>query len=170
MMAVYMNLGEIRLLVLDCDGVLTPGDVVYNDDQGRIMSFNIQDGHAIKRWIGAGHRVAILSGRRSMIVDRRAAELGIAVVRQGIGDKAAGLSTLLEELSVSADECCYAGDDLPDVPAVQACGFGVAVGNAAPGLKRVADYVTRRRGGAGAVAEVIELLLRRQKRDNHARK
>ncbi len=159
-----MDFGDIRLLVLDVDGVLTPGDVVFDDNRVRVMSFDIHDGCAIKLWINAGHHVALLSGRRSTIVQCRAAELGIETIRQGIGDKAVGLKALLEEMNTVAKATCYVGDDLPDVPALSACGFGVAVKNAVPAVKRHSDYVTRRCGGSGAVAEVIELVLRKQGR------
>ena len=159
-----MNLDSINLLVLDVDGVLTAGDVTFDDNDRRVMSFNIRDGLAIKHWKGAGHGVAILSGRNSPIVDRRAGELGIEMVRQGITDKRAELARMLEKLDAAAESTCYVGDDLPDVAAMCGCGFRVAVANAAHGLKRYADYVTQERGGCGAVAEVVELILAKQRR------
>ena len=157
-----MDLSGIKLLVMDVDGVLTPGDVSFNDDQCRMMSFDIHDGCALKMWHEAGCRSAILSGRESSIVERRAEELGISLVRQGAVDKGAGFRDLLSECDISAEASCFVGDDLPDLAAFDACGFSVAVANAVPTVKRAADYVSIRAGGAGAVAEVIELILRKQ--------
>ena len=162
--AVLERARQVRALVLDVDGVLTRGQVTYDDTQSRSMAFDIHDGCALKTWRRAGGRVGLLSGRRTGIVVLRARELGIEACHQGIEDKGAGLKTLLSELGVSAEATCYVGDDLPDIPALRACGFAVAVANAVPTVKRYADYVTMRNGGAGAVAEVIELLLRKRGR------
>lgn len=159
-----MNLDSINLLVLDVDGVLTGGDVTFDDNNRRVMSFNIRDGQAIKHWKCTGHGVAILSGRDSPMVERRAVELGIEMVRQGITDKRPELTKMLEQLDVAPGSTCYVGDDLPDVAPMCACGFRVAVANAAHGLKRYADYVTHQCGGGGAVAEIVELILRKQRR------
>ncbi len=159
-----MNFSLIQLLVLDVDGVLTPGDVTYDDGLARSMSFSIQDGVALKLWKQAGCRAAVLSGRETSIVVRRGAEVGIEIIRQGVRDKLAGLRALLDEVQAPFEAVCYVGDDLPDAPAVESVGFGVAVANAVPAVKRCSDFVTRRRGGDGAVAEVIEYLLRKQGR------
>jgi len=159
-----MNLQRINSLIVDVDGVLTPGDVSFVEDDRRVMSFSIHDGLAIKLWRRAGHRVGVLSGRRSPIVERRAAELGIAAVVQGAEDKSAAYVDLLRVLETTPDGTCCIGDDWPDVAVLRNCGFAVVVANAAPAVKRWADYVTRRPGGGGAVAEVIELILRRQDR------
>ncbi|MEE9293864.1 MAG: HAD hydrolase family protein [Phycisphaerae bacterium] len=159
-----MDLSEIRLLVLDVDGVLTPGDVSFDEDQNRLMRFDIHDGCALKLWHEAGYRSAILSGRRSTIVQRRALEMGISVIRQGVADKGEAFDMLLSECDTPAEATCFVGDDLPDLGPLDACGFAVAVANAVPAVKRVADYVALRGGGAGAVAEVIELILRKQGR------
>ncbi len=159
-----MDLSDIRLLVLDVDGVLTPGDVSFGEHETRLMSFDIHDGCALKMWREAGHQTALLSGRETPIVARRAGELGIELVRQGVGDKSPAFHNLLRDLSVAAEVTCFVGDDLADLGPLRAAAFGVAVANAVPMVKRHADYVTRRSGGAGAVAEVIELLLRKQHR------
>lgn len=159
-----MQIEKIKIMVLDVDGVLTPGDVTFDEGDGRVMSFDIQDGYAIKLWRGAGHRVAILSGRSSPIVDRRASELGIDLVYQGVADKHSAYRELLGRLEAGPAAACCMGDDLPDVGLLGDCGFAVAVANAVAAVKRCADYVTRRPGGRGAVAEVVELILRRQNR------
>ncbi len=159
-----MDLTAIQNLLLDVDGVLTPGDVSFDERGARVMSFNIHDGLAIARWIKTGYRAAILSGRDSPVVERRAAELGIETVIQGAPDKRAALQVLLDKNAFAPRETAAIGDDLPDLPVLSACGFAVAVADAVPTVKRQADYVTLRPGGRGAVAEVIELILRSQQR------
>jgi len=155
---------EIRLLILDVDGVLTRGDVTPgpSGDQGK--AFNVRDGVALKLWQRAGGVVAFLSGRHCEDVTRRAEELGISIVRQGIADKAEALRSVLEEAGVGAQQAAYAGDDLPDIPVMSRCAIAIAVGDASPEVKRAAHFVTRRRGGEGAVAEAVEWLLRKQGR------
>ena len=157
-----MDLKRINLLVLDVDGVLTDGAITYSESGAAVKSFHVHDGLAIKSWQWAGHRCAILSSRESPAVKRRATELGVNEVLQGEEDKATGFAALLGRLRASAEQVCYVGDDLPDLTPMGVCGFPVAVANAVPAVKQLAGYVTRRHGGAGAVAEVIELLLRKQ--------
>lgn len=159
-----MDINRITVLVLDVDGVLTAGDVTIDDRSSRSMSFDIQDGCALKLWIRAGYRIGLVSGRRSTMVAERAAELGIEAVEQGVENKTTVWRAMLDRFQARPDACCYVGDDLPDLGPVRESGFGVAVANSVPTLKRYADFVTRRRGGAGAVAETIELILRKQKR------
>lgn len=159
-----IDFSRLTVLVLDVDGVLTPGDVTYSESAGRIVSFNIHDGMAIRSWQRAGHRVAVLSGRRCATVERRCAELEIGHVHQGVSDKGPGFSALLAEMGIGPESVCYLGDDLPDVEPLRRSGFGVAVANAVPALKRCAAYVTRRRGGEGAVAECVDYILRKQRR------
>lgn len=158
-----MDLGKISVLVLDVDGVLTTGAIVYSESGTQIHSFHVQDGHALKLWRSAGGRIAILSGRASPVVERRAKELGVEAVVQGRDDKQAAFSELLERMNVTASQVCYVGDDLPDLGPMRDCGFRVAVANATPPIKQIADYVTRRSGGGGALVEVIDLLLRKQR-------
>jgi len=159
-----MDLTAIRLLVLDVDGVLTDGRITASAGGDDAKSFHVQDGYAIKLWQKSGGNVAILSGRRSGDVQRRADELGIALVRMGMDDKLVGLNELLERASTSGAQTACMGDDLPDLAAMRVCGFPIAPANASPTIKRVARFVTRRRGGEGAVAEAIELILRKQRR------
>lgn len=159
-----MDLSAITLLVLDVDGVLTDGRISASRDGGDAKWFHVQDGCAIKLWQKSGGRVAILTGRESSEVKRRADELGIQFLRMGVEDKATGLRELLARAQVGANQAAYIGDDLPDAPAMTLCAFAVAPQNAVPDVKRIAQYVTRRRGGDGAVAETIELILRKQKR------
>lgn len=153
---------QISLLVLDVDGVMTDGGIFLSESGFEAKAFHVQDGHAIKLWQRSGRRAAILSGRRSEVVIRRAAELGVEDVEQGSEDKGAAYGRLLERQGVADAAVCYVGDDLPDLPPMRRCAFPVAVANAAPAVKRAAQYITRRTGGGGAIAEVVELLLRKQ--------
>jgi 3-deoxy-D-manno-octulosonate 8-phosphate phosphatase (KDO 8-P phosphatase) len=153
---------QINLLVLDVDGVLTDGAITYSESGAAVKSFHVHDGLAIKLWQRAGRRVAILSSRESPVVKRRATELGVSEVLQGEEDKASGFAALLQRLHAVEGEVCYVGDDFPDLAPMRACGFPVAVANAAPAVKQTAAYVTHRCGGSGAVAEVVELILRKQ--------
>jgi 3-deoxy-D-manno-octulosonate 8-phosphate phosphatase (KDO 8-P phosphatase) len=153
---------KIKLLILDVDGVLTNGRLTTTVDGEAGKTFHVHDGCAIKLWLRSGHRAAILSGRESAEVARRADELGIEWVHMGISDKIAAYEKILEEAGCEDSEVAYFGDDLPDVPPMLRCGFAAAVANAVPSVKRAARYVARRGGGSGAVAELVELLLRRQ--------
>jgi 3-deoxy-D-manno-octulosonate 8-phosphate phosphatase (KDO 8-P phosphatase) len=152
----------IELLVLDVDGVLTDGRIIYADDDTELKQFHVRDGSGIKLWRQAGKRAAVLTGRQSAVVARRAAELGLDPVIQGAADKLAGYRRLLAATGVALDQVCYVGDDLPDVPVLLHCRLAVAVADACPEAKAVAHHVTTTAGGRGAVRETIELILRRQ--------
>jgi 3-deoxy-D-manno-octulosonate 8-phosphate phosphatase (KDO 8-P phosphatase) len=154
------DLKAIELLVLDVDGVLTDGRVFIHSDGGESKGFNILDGHGIRMWQRAGLKVALLSGRASAATTRRAQELEIPHVLQDCKAKLPALQQLLAELGLSPEQAAYVGDDLMDLPIVRRVGLGVAVANAVDELKEQADYVTVRRGGEGAVREVIEYLLK----------
>jgi 3-deoxy-D-manno-octulosonate 8-phosphate phosphatase (KDO 8-P phosphatase) len=153
---------RIELLLLDVDGVLTDGRVVYTDAGQEIKAFHVRDGSGLKYWRRSGKRVAILSGRSSPAVTRRAAELGIDLVVQASDDKLLALSRILKETGLGAEQVCAIGDDLPDLPVLTHCGLAVAVADAVPELKAVADLVTTLPGGRGAVRETIEWLMRGQ--------
>ena len=150
----------IDLLILDVDGVLTDGRIAFTLDGQEIKAFQTQDGCAIKMWQRAGGQVAILSGRASSTVSSRAKELGIELVELGVTDKKQGYDRILSAAGVQNEAVCVVGDDLPDLDALRQAGRSIAVANAVPAVKRAADFVTRRTGGNGAVAEVIEHLLR----------
>jgi len=152
-------LDRIRLLVLDVDGVLTDGRIVYDSAGAETKAFSAADGQGIKYWLRAGYHAAILSGRDSEAVGRRADELGIQLVRTGAKDKLPAFEELLEAAGCTADETCDVGDDLPDIPVMARAGLAVAVPAAPEAVRRLAHYVTRAGGGAGAVRETIELLL-----------
>lgn len=155
---------NLRLLVSDVDGVLTDGSILLHGDGSESKRFNIQDGHGIKLWRRAGLEIALLSGRPSPATARRAEQLNIEHVIEGAKAKLPVLHELLDKLNVTLKETVYIGDDLLDIPPARHVGFGVAVANAVPELKQAADYVTTRAGGAGAVREVIDLVLKRSGR------
>jgi 3-deoxy-D-manno-octulosonate 8-phosphate phosphatase (KDO 8-P phosphatase) len=155
-----VNLENIKLLVLDVDGVLTDGRMVVNADGSETRFFNSLDGHGLRLWQRAGLKVAFLTGRLSEATKYRAEQLEINYVFQNCFDKLPTLRKLLEDLGLSAQEVACVGDDLPDLPMIRYVGFGVAVANAVDEVKQHADYVTARRGGNGAVREVIEYILK----------
>jgi 3-deoxy-D-manno-octulosonate 8-phosphate phosphatase (KDO 8-P phosphatase) len=150
----------IELLLLDVDGVLTDGGVIYADDGTELKKFHVRDGSGLKLWHAAGKRSAIVSGRRSAAVDRRAAELGITPVLQGCDDKLAALAQVLSATGLRPEQVCAIGDDLPDLPVLRRCGLAVAVADACPELRHAAHHVTAAAGGRGAVRQAIEWLLR----------
>lgn len=155
---------KVELLLLDVDGVLTDGAIVYADDGTELKRFHVRDGSGLKLWQLAGRRAAIVSGRNSPAVARRAAELGVAPVLQGRADKLAAFEALLAETGLRPEQVCAVGDDLPDLPVLRRCGLAVAVADACPEVRAAADYVTAPPGGRGAVRDAIEWLLKLQGR------
>ena len=152
-------LRRVRLLVLDVDGVLTDGRLYYGVRGESLKVFNVKDGHGIKQVAAAGVTVAIISGRKSAIVARRARELGIRHVAQGIGDKLAALNKLAKSQAVPLEHCACVGDDTPDAPMLHAAGLAIAVADAHPDARAVAHLLTTRPGGHGAVREVCDWLM-----------
>ena len=150
---------RIQLLLMDCDGVLTDGRLYFSSRGEEMKVFDVQDGQGIVTWIRSGRHVGIISGRSSPIVSRRAEELGIRFVRQGITNKLEVAREIWTELGIGSHETAFVGDDGPDIELINECGFGVAVANAAFEVKEAADHLTQRTGGRGAVREVIDLLL-----------
>jgi 3-deoxy-D-manno-octulosonate 8-phosphate phosphatase (KDO 8-P phosphatase) len=156
-------LARVRLMILDVDGVLTDGRLYYGPKGEMLKAFHVRDGHGIKQVAAAGITVAIISGRKSAAVLRRAKELGIRHVTQGAADKLAALRKLANARGVSLDECLCVGDDTPDAPILAAAGVGIAVADAHEDALAVADLVTTRAGGQGAVREVCDWLLAARK-------
>lgn len=153
---------NIKLLALDVDGVLSDGRVIYASDGSELKAFNIKDGLGIKLLQRAGVTVAIITGRRSTVVGRRAAELGITHLLEGRDDKLCALRELSASLGLSLAECAYMGDDLPDLSAVRSAGLGLTVADAAAEVRAAADWCSEAVGGAGAVREACEWLLRQR--------
>ncbi len=153
------RLKKCRLVVTDVDGVLTDGRIIYDSQGHELKSFNIKDGLGFKLLQGAGITTAIITGRTSLMVERRASELGIDHLIQGREDKGQALQSLCDELNIDIQDCLYCGDDLPDLKAVIAAGVGVAPADAHKLLLENADYCCSCPGGAGAFREISELLL-----------
>jgi 3-deoxy-D-manno-octulosonate 8-phosphate phosphatase (KDO 8-P phosphatase) len=149
----------VAMLVLDVDGVLTDGRLYYGNNGEELKAFNIKDGLGIKLLQRAGVRVAIITGRVSEIVARRARELGIEEVVQGREDKRQALLELCERSGLSSRECAYMGDDLPDLGAVTAAGLGMTVADGCAALREAADWTASASGGCGAVREACEFIL-----------
>ena len=154
----------IEVLLLDVDGVLTDGGIIYGDDGVELKKFHVRDGSALQIWHQAGGRSAVISGRSSRLVQVRAAELGIALVLQGARDKWPAYQRVLTEMSVRPQQVCFIGDDVPDLPILANCGLAIAVADACPEVRRDAHYVTHALGGRGAVRETVELILNCQQR------
>lgn len=154
------RLSRIRLLLLDVDGVLTDGRVVWHDDGIEQKAFHIRDGLGIRLWRRAGGKVGIITGRSSHVVELRARELGIDVVRQGVDDKLESAAGVLSETGCGWEEAAFVGDDLPDLPVILGCGVGFAVADACAEVRAAADHVTTTAGGRGAVREIVEMMLK----------
>ena len=155
-----INLENIKLLIMDVDGVLTDGGIVINEDGTESKRFNVQDGHGIKMLQRAGYKTAIISGSDTKVTTLRASQLGIEYVHQNCLQKLPAFEKLLAETGLNADETAYIGDDVLDIPLVKRAGLGIAVANAVDELKQHADFVTKKSGGDGAVREVVEYLLK----------
>ena len=150
---------ELRLLVLDVDGVLTDGALYFGARGEQLKAFHVRDGHGVKLLQAAGMRVAVISGRRSPAVTRRCRDLGIGPVLQGVTDKGKALQTLLRRLGLAGAQVACVGDDTPDIPLFALVGYAVAVRDAHPLARAAAHRVTTLPGGRGAVREVCDWLL-----------
>jgi 3-deoxy-D-manno-octulosonate 8-phosphate phosphatase (KDO 8-P phosphatase) len=150
---------NIRLLVLDVDGVLTDGSIILDNKGNEYKSFHVRDGHGIKMLLRAGIQVAIITGRASKVVERRARELGIEEVHQKCFNKIAVYQSLIEKYSLSDKEVAYIGDDIVDAPVMKRVGMPVVVADADKGIRKYSLFVTKNRGGRGAVREVADLIL-----------
>jgi 3-deoxy-D-manno-octulosonate 8-phosphate phosphatase (KDO 8-P phosphatase) len=158
------RLKRIKLLLMDCDGVMTDGRIWLTPDGDEQKAFHSRDGQGISIWHRAGLKSGIISGRTSSGVKRRAHELKMDYVHAYAKDKTVALEEILAEAKASPDECCYIGDDLGDIAVMRKVGFAVAVADAASDTKAAAHYVTSLAGGRGAVREIIELILKAQNR------
>ena len=153
---------KVKLLLLDVDGVLTDGRIIMDHKGREIKAFNVRDGHGLRLLKEAGIEVAILTGRSSPVVQKRADDLGILWVRQGVHDKVGAYQEIARKMGITDDEACFIGDDLVDIPLLKRVGIPIVVGDGAPEAKRFARYVTQSSGGKGAVREVCDLLLQTQ--------
>lgn len=154
------DLSKIKLLLLDVDGVLTDGRIIYDSEGGETKSFDVKDGHGLKLLQRAGIRVGIITGRQSAIVARRAEELGIELVYQGAKDKSLPFNEIMQKLALAPEEIAYVGDDIVDLPVMRKVGFAATVADAVDDVKPFADMVTRLPGGRGAVREICDFILK----------
>ncbi len=155
---------RIKLLLMDCDGVLTDGRLWLKSDGDEQKAFHARDGQGISLLHHAGLQTGIITGRRSSAVDRRAQDLKMSYVRQYAKDKVKALEEILAEAGVTTNECAYIGDDVADIPVMRRVGFAVAVSDAVEETKQAAHYTTALKGGEGAVREVCDLILKTQAR------
>ncbi|QEM81316.1 KdsC family phosphatase [Halomonas binhaiensis] len=156
------RLRRIRLLALDVDGVMTDGSLYFQADGSELKAFNTLDGHGLKLLKRAGIEVAIITGRRSTMVEHRADALGIRHVSQGVEKKLVELKTLCTALGLELHQVAYCGDDLPDLPCIHHVGVGISVPGAPDYIQKHAHWVTERHGGHGAVREICDRLLMAQ--------
>jgi 3-deoxy-D-manno-octulosonate 8-phosphate phosphatase (KDO 8-P phosphatase) len=162
--AIKNKIRKIRLLMLDVDGVLTDGRIIMNDAGQESKNFDVKDGHGLKMVMRYGIDVILLTGRSSSVVSHRANDLGIQEVFQGILNKRDFFIRFVQERGLNPEEIGYIGDDFVDIPLLKRCGFSAAVRDAVDEVKIVADYITDKPGGRGAVREVCDLILRIQEK------
>jgi len=151
---------KVKLLILDVDGVLTDGGIILDGDAGELKVFHVRDGHGLVMLKRAGVKVAIISGRNSKVVDRRARELGITEVYQECRNKIVAYEKLLAKLAIADKDVAYIGDDIVDLPLFKRVGFPVAVADAVEEAKETALFITNACGGRGAVREICDLILK----------
>jgi len=153
------KLRKIKLLLLDVDGVLTSGKLLYSNSGEILLPFDIKDGSGLTYLMRAGLAVGIVTGKDNEAVAHRARQLGIEIVFRNVSNKVAAVKEIISSSNLSFEEVLYVGDDLLDLPVMERVGVAVAVPDAAEEVKQVADYTTTRPGGDGAVREVCEMIL-----------
>lgn len=153
------KLAAVRLLLLDVDGVMTDGRIIYDQQGNELKAFDVKDGHGLKMLQRTGIQVGIITGRSSLVVSRRAQELGINILYQGAKIKLDPYLEILAQTGLQDAQIAYVGDDLVDLPILRRVGFSATVPDAAPQLLEHVDYVTSRAGGRGAVREICDLLM-----------
>lgn len=159
---IHRKAQKIKLLLLDVDGVLTDGSIIYGEKAGEMKSFHVHDGQGIRWLLKEGIKVGFLSGRSSGAVAMRAKDLGISFLFQGIKDKVGTYSELLQTANFEPNQVSFMGDDFVDVRLLQKVGLSISVPNGHPLVQKEVDYVTQASGGFGAVREVAELILKAQ--------
>lgn len=158
------QLKKIKLLLLDVDGILTDGRIIYANDGQEIKAFDVKDGHGLKLVQRAGIRVGIITGRQSQIVIKRAEELGIEFLYQGCRDKLEPYQEILEKSGLVDEQVAYVGDDVVDLPVLTRVGFSATVCDAVEDVKPYVHYIAERPGGRGAVREICDLILKQSGR------
>jgi 3-deoxy-D-manno-octulosonate 8-phosphate phosphatase (KDO 8-P phosphatase) len=153
---------KIKLLLLDVDGVMTDGRIVYDANEVESKFFNVKDGHGIKMVQRGGIEVGIISGRQSQVVTNRATELGIDLISQKAIDKLAPYLEILEKTGLDDSQVAFMGDDIIDIPILRRVGFAAAPADAVEEVKPYVHFISRNSGGCGAVREICDLLLKEQ--------
>jgi 3-deoxy-D-manno-octulosonate 8-phosphate phosphatase (KDO 8-P phosphatase) len=153
------NYDEIKLIVLDVDGTLTDGGIYYASDGSEIKRFDVKDGLGIKMGLAAGLEFAIITGRESPMVQRRAKELGIRYLRQNVQKKGPAMRELLQETGLSKEQVAYMGDDLNDKAAMELAGVCACPSDADADIRKICHYIAPHQGGKGAVRDFIQELL-----------
>lgn len=156
---IQSKLKQIKLLLLDVDGVLTDGRITYASGNVEAKSFNVKDGFGIRLLQSAGVQIGIVTGRTSEALLRRCTDLGITMIYDGVKDKGKLLPTILSASGFKIQEVAFVGDDLPDIPLLKKVGLSIAVADAHDLVKKNADMVTMKKGGHGAVREICEQIL-----------
>ncbi|MBN1631657.1 MAG: HAD hydrolase family protein [Thermoleophilia bacterium] len=162
--ALRARLAEVELIVFDVDGVLTQGDIIYTDQGVEAKAFDVKDGLGLRVASEAGLALAIMTGRSSRVVERRARDLHISDILQRVGDKAAALRTLVEDKGIPLARVCFMGDDLNDREAMKMAGVSIAPADAVEEIREVADLVTDAPGGRGAARQAVRAILSAQDR------
>ncbi|MCK7546939.1 KdsC family phosphatase [Marinobacter koreensis] len=160
--ALIHKAARIRLIALDVDGIMSDGKLYFSATGDELKSFNILDGLGLKQLMAAGITVAVITGRRSPLTEKRMTDLGIPHLMQGREDKRQALDELVRDMNIQPDEIAYMGDDLPDLPALRFAGLGITVPNGYWLVRQHADYCTSAAGGSGAVREACDLILTAQ--------
>lgn len=156
------KLNKIKILILDVDGIMTDGRIIMDHDGREIKNFNVRDGHGIKVLQRFGINVAILTGRQSKVVEHRAKDLEIKDVYQKVYNKKEVFEKILKKHKLMAENAAYMGDDIVDIPVLNRVGFSASVADALEIVKKSVDYVTKNKGGHGAVREICEMILQAQ--------
>jgi 3-deoxy-D-manno-octulosonate 8-phosphate phosphatase (KDO 8-P phosphatase) len=153
------KLARIRLVIMDVDGVLSDGRIIYDANGIEYKSFDAHDGYGISKAKSKGLQLAIISGRKSKVVTIRATYLGISEVYQGRVDKVSVFKKIQKKLKYGNEQCCFIGDDEFDLPLLRIVGFSAAPADAMENVRQAVDYVTKKKGGRGAVREVLDMIL-----------
>ena len=153
---------EVKLVIFDIDGVLTNGGLHFDNAGREYKTFNSLDGHGIRMLLECGIQVAIITGRKSELVNHRMRDLGVEIIFQGYRDKRPAFAELLNKTELQTQQIAYVGDDLPDLPVMSQVGFAIAVANAHNFVKQHSDWETAASGGAGAAREVCDFILQSQ--------
>jgi len=156
------KLKKIKMLILDVDGVMTDGRIIMDDEGRQLKNFDVRDGHGLKIIQRYGIKVVILTGRKSEVVNHRAHDLEIKEIYQGALNKKEVFQKILIKHKLAASAVAFVGDDIIDIPVLRQVGFSAAVADAVDVVKKSVHYITKHKGGRGAVREICEMILQSQ--------